>query len=206
MVLILFLTGCGNKQKPIDNLYTALEQVAVKEKVFEEQQKPITELEKKEKSLYDQIIKLGVKDYSQIVILSDEAIASADKREMYLEKETNSIKESEKEFQKLPEINKGLEDPSIRQLSEELYHIMIQRYNAHDELVKEYTLAIQYDKQLYGMFKNKNLPLNQLEVQVNKINEEYKKVSAANETFNKLTEQYNAKKVELYKKAGLDTK
>jgi hypothetical protein len=55
------------------------------------------------------------------------------------------------------------------------------------------------------MFKNKNLSLEDLEAQINKLNETYKKVYTANDQFNKYTQQYNEKKLLFYKKAGLKT-
>jgi DNA repair exonuclease SbcCD ATPase subunit len=205
IVVILFLAGCAPKTTPVDKMYNVLEQVAVKEKGFEEQQGPLVTLEKQEKNIYDQIIQLGTKDYDKIVKLSNEAIASADKRKDFLDKETNSLQQSEKEFKKITAIKQEL-TTDLKKRADELYNIMMQRYQAHDELYQEYSDAIQADKQLYEMFKNKNLPLTELEAQVNKNNEVYKMVTAANNTFNKFTEQYNAKKLEFYKKAGLNTK
>jgi hypothetical protein len=53
------------------------------------------------------------------------------------------------------------------------------------------------------MFKNKNLPLKDLETQVKTGNETYRMVYDANKIFNKLTNQYNEKKLLFYKKAGI---
>jgi nitrous oxide reductase len=188
---------------PVEKMYDVLEKVAASEKEFEEQQDPLVTLEKKEKEIYDQIIDLGMKEYDQIVKLSDDALALADERKEHMEKETNSIKESEKEFKEVADLKDEFDDPALTKLANELYDIMIQRYNAHEVLFKEYSEALKYDKELYVMFKNKDLPLEDLEAQVNKLNESYKKVFDANENFNKLTEQYNDKKLSFYKKAGL---
>ncbi|WP_423801594.1 YkyA family protein [Neobacillus sp. SAB-20_R2A] len=201
--LILILSGCTSEKDPTKEMYDVLEKVVAKEKGFEEQQEPLVSLEKKEKDLYDQIIKLGMKEYEQIVKLSDEALDSADKRKELLEKETNSLKESEKEFQKVKKIKDQLKDPEQKKLANELYDIMMQRYRAHDVLYSNYSEALKNDKELYEMFKNKELPLDALEAQVMKVNETYKNVLAANESFNKLTEEYNATKLSFYKQAGI---
>ncbi|MBS4212010.1 YkyA family protein [Bacillus sp. FJAT-29953] len=201
--LILILSGCTNEKDPTKEMYDVLEKVVAKEKGFEEQQEPLVSLEKKEKALYDQIIKLGMKEYEQIVKLSDEALDSADKRKELLEKETNSLKESEKEFQKVKKIKDQLKDPEQKKFANELYDIMMQRYRAHDVLYSNYSEALKNDKELYEMFKNKELPLDALEAQVMKVNETYKNVLAANESFNKLTEEYNATKLSFYKQAGI---
>lgn len=206
VAIIFILSGCAEKKTTIEKMYDVLENVVDKEKVFEQQQEPLVTLEKQEKDVYDQIIKQGMKEYDQIVKLSDEALALADKRKDRLEKETTSLKESEQEFSKVADLKGQLEDPALKELANDLYIIMMKRYEAHRELYKQYSLALQYDKELYQMFKNKNLPLEDLEAQINKLNESYKKVYAANEQFNKYTEQYNEKKLTFYKKAGLKTK
>ncbi|WP_223595193.1 YkyA family protein [Neobacillus bataviensis] len=203
LAAFVILTGCNNKKSSLEKMYETLENVAAKEKVFEEQQEPLVTLEKKEKGLYDQIIGLGMKEYDEIVKLSDEALDLAAQRQEHMEKETKSIKESEKEFKKIADFKEQLDEPSLKKLANELYDIMMKRYQAHDVLNTAYTEALKNDQQLYEMFKNKNLQLEDLEGQVVKLNDSYKKVFEANESFNKLTEQYNDKKLTFYKKAEL---
>jgi hypothetical protein len=202
-ILIVIFAGCTKEKSPVEKMYDVLEKVVTAEKEFEQQQNPLVTLEKKEKQIYDQIIKLGMKEYDQIVKLSDEAGLLADERKGLMEKETNSIKESQKEFIKTRKIKDKFEDTALTKLANELYEIMMERYKAHDSLYLEYNEALKNDKELYGMFKNKNLPLEDLEAKVNKLNETYKRVYNANEKFNMLTEQYNDKKLLFYKQAGL---
>jgi peptidoglycan hydrolase CwlO-like protein len=203
--MVLIFAGCTKETTPVEKMYDVLEKVVAAEKEFEEQQNPLVTLEKKEKVIYDQIIELGMKEYDQIVKLSDEALLLADKRKEHMEKETNSLKESEKAFKKAEEIKDEFDDQSLTKLANELYDIMLERYKAHDSLYMEYSEALKNDKELYEMFKNKNLPLEDLEAQVNKLNETYKRVYNANEKFNMLTEQYNNKKMAFYKQAGLES-
>jgi hypothetical protein len=202
-VLTVIIAGCTKETTPVEKMYDVLEKVVSAEKEFEEQQNPLVTLEKKEKELYDQIIQLGMKEYDQIVKLSDEALLLADKRKEHMEKETNSIKESEQAFKQAENIKDELDDRSLKKVANEFYDIMLERYKAHDVLYMEYTEALKNDKELYLMFKNKELPLEDLEAQVNKLNESYKRVYNANEKFNMLTEQYNDKKRAFYKQAGL---
>ncbi len=203
IALNFILTGCTEKKTPTEKMYDILERVVTKEKVFEEQQNPLVTLEKQEKGLYDQIIGLGMKEYDQIVKLSDEALSLVDKRSEHFEKETESLKESEQEFKKVADIKGDLKDTALTKKADDLNDIMMQRYKAHDVLYKEYTEALKYDKELYMMFKNKDLPYEELETQVNKLNETYEKVFSANEKFNKFTEKYNHQKLSFYQEAGL---
>ncbi|MGJ7910519.1 YkyA family protein [Neobacillus sp. LXY-1] len=203
IIIIVILSGCVNKKTPVEKMNGVLEEVVTKEKNFEEQQEPLVTSEKNEKEIYNKIIGLGMKEYNQIVKLSDQAIVSANNRKNYMEKETNSLKESEKEFKKIKSIKGEFDNPDLKRIIDELYEIMMQRYRAHDALYQAYSEGINNDQQLYEMFKNKNVMLNDLQLQVNKINESYKKVNEANENFNKLTEEYNKKKSMFYKKSGL---
>jgi len=204
IAVIFIITGCLAKETPEEKMYDVLEKVVDKEKVFEEQQDPLVKLEEEEKVLYDQIIKLGMKEYDQIVKLSDKALTLTEKRKTLMEKETNSIKDSEKEFKKVAVIKEDLDNQELKKLANDLYDTMTQRYEAHEVLYKEYTEALKNDKELYEMFKNKDLPLEDLEAKVVQLNDNYKKVFEANENFNNLTEQYNDKKLAFYKKAGLN--
>ncbi|MGG3561366.1 YkyA family protein [Neobacillus rhizosphaerae] len=204
IAVIFIISGCLAKETPEEKMYDVLEKVVNKEKVFEEQQDPLVKLEEEEKVLYDQIIKLGMKEYDQIVKLSDKALILTEKRKTLMEKETSSIKDSEKEFKKVAVIKADLDNQELSKLANDLYDIMIQRYEAHEVLYKEYTEALKNDKELYEMFKNKDIPLEDLEAKVVQLNDNYKKVFEANENFNKLTEQYNDKKLAFYKKAGLN--
>ncbi|WP_144548740.1 YkyA family protein [Bacillus sp. X1(2014)] len=205
LAMTVIFAGCTKEKTPEEKMYTVLEKVVKAEKVFEEQQNPLVALEKKEKGIYDQIIELGMKEYDQIVKLSDEALLLVNQRKELMDKETNSIKLSEKEFSKAANIKDKFEDPSLKKIANDMYEIMMKRYEAHDVLFTEYNEALKNDKALYDMFKNKNLPLEDLESQVNKLNETYKRIYNANEKFNILTEQYNDKKLLFYKQAGLNT-
>jgi hypothetical protein len=205
MAFLYILSGCTKEKTPVEKIYDVLEKVVIVEKNFKEQQEPLVTLEKQEKALYDQIIKQGMKEYDQIVKLSDQALALADKRKKYLDKETASLKASEQEFAKVSDLEDQMDDPTLKKIVNQLNDIMMKRYDAHRELYKQYSDAIQYDKELYQMFKNKNLSLEDLEAQINKLNETYKKVYTANDQFNKYTQQYNEKKLLFYKKAGLKT-
>ncbi|WP_251548989.1 YkyA family protein [Neobacillus muris] len=202
-IIIFVNAGCSHQQTPTKEMYDVLEEAASKEKTFEEQQEPLTELEGKEKELYQQIISLGMKEYSQISKLSDEAVSSAEKRKELFEKETKSIKESEKTFKKGSSIKGRIDDPGLKKSADHLYGTMTERYRAHESLYKAYMESIKNDIHLYKMFKNKDVPVDELENQVEKANKSYNEVYTANEKFNKLTKDFNKEKLSFYKQAGL---
>jgi hypothetical protein len=198
------LTGCISKEKTTERMYKSLEKVVEAEKAFEEQQEPLVELEKQEKEIYNQIMALGMKQHEEIVGLSDEALSIIDKRRDHLQKEIDSIKDSEIEFKKAEKIKNEIEDSEQKKKASELLEIMSNRYKVHNQLTKEYSNALDSDKELYVMLKNESVSFEKLEDHVTKLNIIYQKVYDANEEFNELTAQFNEKKLEFYEEVGLN--
>jgi hypothetical protein len=198
------LMGCLGGPTPEEQIYETLEKVVKVEKDFEEQQNPLVELEKKEKELYDEILTLGMKEFDQIVSLSNDALAVVGDRETRINNEQKSIEASKKEFQKVDALISEIKEDSVKEEANELVSLMNERYESYEDLYTVYKEAIEHDKKLYEMFQNEELTLDELEQQITLINETYEKVVAANETFNKLTDQYNKAKVTFYQNAGLE--
>ncbi|WP_453997247.1 YkyA family protein [Bacillus nitroreducens] len=203
ILMSFLLMGCMGGPSPEEQMYETLEKVVSIEKDFEEQQNPLVELEKKEKALYDEILTLGMKEFEQIVSLSNEALTVVADRETRINNEQESINASKKEFQKVESIIQEINDEKVKKEANDLVTLMNQRYDSYDELYKSYKEATQHDKKLYEMFQNEELTMEELEQQINLINETYEKVVTANETFNQLTDQYNKAKISFYQNAGL---
>lgn len=198
------LSGCLNRTSTVDEMYEVLENVVTLEKDFEDQQEPLVELEREEKEIYSQIIALGMKEFDQIVSLSNEALTIVGKRQEFMQKEEDSIQASKKEFGKLKPLIGELEDENLKKKANELYDTMMERYESHDALFANYTKGLGYDKELYEMFQNEELSIEQLEEQIAKINETYKIVLESNEQFNEHTKKYNEIKLDFYKAAGIE--
>lgn len=201
---VFLLTGCVSKEKSAEELYKVLENVVEAEKEFEEQQEPLVTLEKEEKEIYNQIMALGMKQHEEIVKLSDEALSLIEKRRDHLQKEIDSINASKKEFKKTEEIKEKIKDSKQKRKIEDLFKIMSNRYKVHNQLSKEYKGALERDEELYLMLKNESTSFDKLEAHVMELNKTYQNVLNANEKFNELTAQYNKKKLEFYKEAGLN--
>jgi hypothetical protein len=201
-ILLMVLSGCLNQQTTPEKMYEVMEKVVLAESVFEEQQDPLVLAEEKEKLIYDQIISLGMKEHDQIIKLADEALILVEERKTFMDSETESMEKSKTQFEKLSPFIEKLEEPSLKEDAKNLYDVMMERYKLHGELQQSYITAIQLDKDLYQMFKIKDLSLEQLENQINKINIIYKKIYRINEQFNINTEEYNKLKLAFYQKAG----
>jgi len=200
------LAGCLNQQTPVEKMYEILEKTVAAEKVFEDQQDPLVELEKEEKVVYDKIISLGLKETEEIAELTDKAIGIVDKRKEHIEMEQKSLDESKSEFETIKQLLKEIDESSSKAKAEELYDIMMERYSVHHELYDKYTIALELDKELYEMLKKDDLQLDKLQEQITKINEKYNEILAANKEFNEKTKQYNEMKLSFYKESGMDIK
>ncbi|MFS0778805.1 YkyA family protein [Neobacillus sp. 3P2-tot-E-2] len=203
LAISFVLTGCVSKEKTTERMYQALENIVESEKAFEEQQDPLVELEKQEKEIYNQIMALGMKQHDEIVKLADEALSIIDKRREHLQKEIDSINASKTEFKNAEEIKNEIDNSEQKKKATELLEIMSNRYKVHNKLAKEYSSALDNDKELYQMLKNESISYEKLEDHVTILNTIYQKVYDANEEFNELTAQYNRKKLEFYEEAGL---
>jgi hypothetical protein len=198
------LIGCISRESSAEKLYQVLENVVDAEKEFEEQQEPLVELERQEKEIYNEIMTLGMKQHEKIVTLSDEALSIIEKRKNHLQLEIDSINASKTEFKKAEEIISDIKDSEQKKKAEDLSKIMKKRYQLHNRLSKEYSSALDRDKELYLMLKEESILYDKLEAHVADLNTTYQKVLEANEEFNDLTAQYNEKKLEYYKQAGLN--
>lgn len=203
-IFISILSGCMNKQNPVEKMYETLEKVVISEKVFEEQQDPLVRLENEEQTIYEKIISLGMKESNEIASLADEAITIIDKKREHLEKEQESLKASKVEFETISPFIEELKEPELKDTAQKLYNIMLERYNAYEELHQQYMTALQLDQELYSMFKQESAQLDKLQDQIEKINDKYKEVLQSSEQFNDKTKEYNDMKLSFYKQSGMD--
>lgn len=184
-------------------MYDVLENVVSTENIFKEQQEPLVKLEKQEKEIYDKIISIGMKEFDEIIRLSDQAIDIVDKRKDHMNKEQESIAASQKEFNKVQQLINEIEEDALKEKAQNLFDTMTERYEIHDALYQKYLEGVKLDKELYLMFKNEDLQLEQLDDQITKINETYAEILKKNEDFNEKTKEYNESKLSFYKESGL---
>lgn len=204
-IMAAFILSACSGNSAADKIYESLEKVVTLESPFKDQQKPLMDREQQENQLYNKIVGLGMKDYTQIVDLSKQALVLVDEREKIIEKEHASMENSQAEFKKAEAEMKNLDKEESKKKAEEIKKLMNERYNVYKELYTSYKEAASLDKTLYTLFQKKDLKLAELEDHINKINQSYQKVIEENKHFNEYTKQYNEKKKEFYKAAGLKT-
>jgi hypothetical protein len=203
ILFCIFLSGCLERKSTPEKMYEVMEQVVSAEIPFEAKQEPIVNAEKKEKEIYDKIITLGLKQYDEIVKLSNEALFLVEERRALMAEESASIAKSKEQFEQLLPFIDKLENSDLQTEAKRMYEVMSERYALHEELELSYTKALDLDEKLYTMFKNKDIAIDQLENQIHLINDTYTEIYKINENFNKSTAKYNELKLSFYEKAGL---
>lgn len=197
------LTACNNAS-PEEQVYNHLEETVSLESGYVEQQESLTDLEKKEQDLYNEILQLGTDELDQIKSKSQEAIDLIGQRKDALAKEKESLDEAEAEFKEVDSIIDELESDDAKQKAQTLYETMEARYSAYDKLHKAYTKALDEDNTLYDMFQQDDITQDELTSQIEKINAVYEEIKTANEEFNTQTEAFNEQKQQFYEAAGLN--
>ena len=144
-----------------------------------------------------------MKEYDQIVELSDEALNNIEKRKDLIEKEQESMEASEKQFNKMEGKTEKIEDQKVKKEAVKMEKTMNERYDIYEELYEAYQQSLGNDKKLYELFKKEDLKMDELQIQVDKINTSYAKVVKANKKFNEVTNQYNQEKESFYENAGI---
>jgi uncharacterized protein YsxB (DUF464 family) len=203
-VAIFVLMGCVGGSSPQENIHKVLEETVAKEKQYVEVQKPLQSLEEKEKEIYSEIMNLGMKEFDKIVKLSDDALKNISERTDYIEKERKAMKEAKEKFSNLDEFITKLEDKKLKDEAGKLEETMTDRYQLHEKLTASYLNALSQDKELYELFKKKELTMEELEKQITSINEAYEKTIKLNNEYNSKTEQFNKLKQGFYSTAGIE--
>ncbi|SDL78710.1 YkyA family protein [Sediminibacillus halophilus] len=202
-MLLVVLAAC-NSQSTEEKMYEHLEEAVSQEDGFAEQQQPLVELEQQEKELYNEIISLGMEEFDQVKELSEEALGLIDKREERLNAEKESIESAKKEFDNVKPLVDELEDDNVQTTAKEMISVMDEREQAYQALNEAYHSALEQDRKLYQMLQQEDLKEDDLRSQIDRINENYDNVIAANETFNEKTEAYNQLKQDFYEQAELN--
>lgn len=181
-----------------------MEQTVVKEKDFEKQQKPLTELESKEKKIFEEIMDLGMKDMEQMTKLANLALDNLKERKEKMELEQKSMIASKKEFSKIEDPIEKIESKQLKKEAQDLFQLMEKRYAFHDRLYEAYNKGIETNIQLYKLLMKKDVSMDDLENQIEITNKAYSEVLKMNEQFNEQTKKFNNEKKKFYKLAKIN--
>lgn len=201
---LMILNACSG-ESTTEEIYDHLEESVTLEETFVEKQTEITELEQKEQSLYEEIFELSMDDFDKIKELSEDAISSIDERRDKVDEEKDSMDSSEKEFKKVKDLIGDLDDDKdVKENANEMYDVMMERYDAYHEIYEAYMDSLDDETELYTLLQDEDVEQEAISGQLDEINESYQHIIDTNETFNHATVEYNDLKKEFYKAADID--
>ncbi|KGX88788.1 YkyA family protein [Pontibacillus litoralis] len=202
--VIFVLSGCIGGPSAAEKMYNHLEEAVTLEAAFEDQQKSMVELEKKEKKIYDEIMELGLEDLEKIKNKSDEAISFIEQREDKLKVEKESIDAAKEEFDNVKSLVEDLENETSKEKANQMIEAFQNRYDAYQQLNEKYKASLKLDQELYEMLQKEDVEKDALEKQIEQVNKSYEKVMKANKDFNQYTKEYNDLKKQFYEAASLE--
>lgn len=203
LCLMFLLTACSGESTK-EMIYEHLEEAVKLEESFANQQEEINQLEQQEQELYAQIIDLKINEMDKIQELSQQAIGIIEKRTEKMNLEKDSIDASKEEFVKIENLIEKLDDQDLKEKANEMYDVMINRYNAYDQLHQSYMDSLKLEKELYELLQDETVTQEQLSDHIEKVNKTYEEVISENNQFNADTVMYNDLKKEFYDMADLD--
>lgn len=199
----IVLSAC-NGPSTQEIMYDHLEESVHLEADFEEIQDQIVELEAKEQEIYSHIHDLGKDDIEEIKELAEEAIESIKERSSLIISEKESISASRQEFENVKDLIGELEEQEMKDKAEEMYDVMMNRYEAYDKLHETYLETLDLEEALYLLFQKDELEQEELLEQITLVNDSYEQFLEENKSFNEATATYNTLKEEFYQVADLD--
>lgn len=203
LLFITVLAACGGLSAE-EEIYNHLEEAVKLEADFAKQQDVITDLEKQEQDIFDQIIELEMKDFDQIKEQAQKALDLIEERSKQIDIEKESIDASKTEFEKSKEHISKLEDEKVQKKAEEMYAVMMDRYESYSRIYEAYAQSLKEEETLYNMFQDEDITQDEYIEQTTKVNETYEVMLKENDAFNEDTSKYNDLKKEFYDLANFN--
>jgi Putative cell-wall binding lipoprotein len=205
-LFILFQSGCNKTIYKEQEVQQQLEKFESVDANMQEPQQELLKLEEEEKQVYEQLVALRVDEHTQMKVLTDQAKALLDQRKEMLEKERAAVQYSHQEFQQIDPFMKEVANEQAQQEWEKMKEVMGNRYSSYEELYSEYDAVLKEGGELYNVFLHSPLQVMEVENQIKKIDEKYKRLAELNQSFNNWTEKYYKEKNILYEKMGEGSK
>ncbi len=182
------LAACGGT--PEEQAVDVFEEAAQAESEFVKQQETLSDLEKKEQNIFQDMMAVSKEEESKIKELGEEADKKLKERAEVFAKEQEAMEKSASAIEELDELG-NIEGERLNEQLGELRKTAGARYKEYGEIETLYTENIELNEKLFDMMEDKEAKLKDVEGQLEKINAGSEKLIQANEKFNQLTNQFN---------------
>lgn len=198
-----FLFACQSENID-EKIYEHLEKTADHEASLQTIREQMAQLESDEHTLYTELIDEPLDDHELIKDYIIEAERLIDERKELLEAEKEQMDLSREEFIKVEELMEQIDEKKVRQSADEMYGIMMHRYELYDEWYESYILRLEREAKMYQLFLEEKIDFEEINKQVESVNETYDKAQIILDQFSEQTESYNNAKRNFYEISSLD--
>ncbi|HLS20186.1 MAG TPA: YkyA family protein [Bacillota bacterium] len=203
IVSVLLLTAC-QKEDIEAEIYNFLEKTATHEGTLGEVREQMASLEADEHTLYTDLIDQPFDDKEKIEQFIEKADELIDERLKLLDEENEKMILSKEEFIQIEPLIEQIETEDVKNSAQNMYDIMIERYNLYDEWYDLYILRLDREKEMYHLFLEEKINFEQINDQVVIVNETYDQAQIVLDNFSEQTKKYNDAKRNFYELSHLN--
>ncbi|WOV84926.1 YkyA family protein [Sporosarcina jeotgali] len=203
MIASLFtvLTGCQTDKKEAAEIHKKIEDSAVLEEKFAENQKELAASRKKVNESNQKILGLKSTEAAAIKQTINNQEISTERRE--LDEAQENFQNAYAALMTIDENIKLIKDKDEKKLATNVMTLMKDRKKLMDSYFDIYQMQLNSQSKFFDNLEQGNFQLDTLEEQVETINDESKKMHDVAEQVNQVTKNYNEVKSKYFEMAGL---
>ena len=203
MIASLFtvLTGCQTDNKEAMEIHKKIEDSAVLEEKFAENQKDLAASRKKVNESNQKILRLKSTEAAAIKQTINEQEISTESKE--LEEARENFQDAYAALMTIDENIKLIKDKDEKKMATNVMTLMKDRKKLMDSYFDIYQKQLNSQSKFFNNLEQGNFKLDTLEEQVETINDESKKMHDVAEQLNQVTKDYNEVKSKYFEMAGL---
>jgi len=190
----LILSACSIGASNDEKLSDTLAKVYEEEQGYRDAQQKLAELEKKEQSTFNEVMKLTQEQKDDVTLKVEELKASLSERLTLLKEENESIDNAQESLTSFEEIVEDAKKEEVKSSLTDLKTLLESRYEAHEVVSSEYQKLTDLQSTLYEMLADENTEQAQLQEQVDKVNKQNDVVQSSINAFNDETKKLNETK------------
>lgn len=193
---VMLLTGCSFNQTIEDEVSATLGDMVEIEKVFEDRQNELKEIEEAEQKMFFETMTLTQEQTDKVIEHVIMLKESLEERFIKIEEEAEAMQQANALVAELSELEEKAID-NERVAIEKIKDAANSRYQMHSTFVENYQQLTNLQKALYEMLIEDNIDAKKLDEQVEAVNKQNQKVMRAVEDFNRATIELNQTREEV---------
>jgi len=195
---VLFLVSCQSDEKEAENIQDKLNEAAVYEENFQDNQESLEAYRDKEQSIYEDIIQGDIQE-------RDAILEQADEGKTCLKKQNELVIEGQDYMEKAYETSTSIksnieqiEDKQEQDQAAELLNVIKERKGEIESYFDLYEDQLHTLYMFYEALESDDVPLDDMSQQIDKVNDTNEDMEDHLKSFNQATETYNEEEAAYY--------